>query len=141
MATTHELFDGNTPELLPSDTPRVDALIAKVMAEHPGVSRTAQAEYYEEVHQHLAPLARGLERETDKLRHLLSRLLEEESMHDRGDGNAPGHCHEVPGVWDRDNGKKAGKPCAWCALWAEAKATILTPNADVTGLAPTQGDK
>lgn len=66
--------------------------------------------------------------ENDKLRHLLSRLLEEESLHDRGDGNAPGHCHEVPGVWDSDNGKKAGKPCAWCALWAEAKATILTPN-------------
>ena len=79
MATMHELFDGSDPELLPSDTPRVDALIAKVMAEHPGVSRTAQAEYYEEVHQHLAPLARELERETDKLRHLLSRLLEEES--------------------------------------------------------------
>ena len=133
MATMHELFDGSDPELLPSDTPRVDALIAKVMAEHPGVSRTAQAEYYEEVHQHLAPLARELERETDKLRHLLSRLLEEESMYDRGDGNAPGHCHEVPGVWDRDNGKKAGKPCAWCALWAEAKATILTPNVELTG--------
>lgn len=47
MATMHELFDGSDPELLPSDTPRVDALIAKVMAEHPGVSRTAQAEYYD----------------------------------------------------------------------------------------------
>lgn len=67
--------------------------------------------------------------ENEKLRLLLRRLLEEESLHDRDDGNAPGHCHEVPGVWDSDNGKKAGKQCAWCALWAEAKATILTPNA------------
>lgn len=70
----------------------------------------------------------ALVQERDKLRHLLNRLLEEVGEHDRSDGNAPGHCHQVPGVWDSDNGKKAGKPCAWCALWAEAKATILTPN-------------
>lgn len=68
--------------------------------------------------------------ENERLRELLRRLLEEESLHDRGDGNAPGHCHQAPGVWDSDNGEKAGKPCAWCALWAEAKATILTPNSN-----------
>lgn len=37
---------------------------------------------------------------------------------DDGDGNAPGHGHEVPGVWDEDNGRElAGKPCEWCATW------------------------
>jgi hypothetical protein len=72
----------------------------------------------------------ALVQERDKLRRLLNRLLEEVGEHDRNDGNAPGHCHQVPGVWDSDNGKKAGKPCAWCALWAEAKATILPPNAE-----------
>jgi hypothetical protein len=32
-------------------------------------------------------------------------------------GNGPGHGHQIPGVWDDDNGALAGKPCAWCALW------------------------
>lgn len=36
-------------------------------------------------------------------------------------GNAPGHAHSVPGVWDSDNGALAGKKCAWCATWAKAK--------------------
>jgi len=36
-------------------------------------------------------------------------------------GNAPGHAHEIPGIWDSDNGKLAGKPCAWCAVWSKAK--------------------
>lgn len=35
-------------------------------------------------------------------------------------GNAPGHCHEVPGVWDTDNGELAGRECAWCKVWATA---------------------
>ncbi|MFA6204170.1 MAG: hypothetical protein WC710_13420 [Gallionella sp.] len=45
-----------------SDTPRVDAMIAKCMRRYPG------ARYYEEVHQELAPLARELEREAIRLR-------------------------------------------------------------------------
>lgn len=44
-------------------TPRVEAVIDDVMAKHPRISPASQAEYYEEVHQHLAPLARELERE------------------------------------------------------------------------------
>ena len=35
-------------------------------------------------------------------------------------GNAPGHSHEVPGVWDMDNGELAGIKCSWCELWREA---------------------
>lgn len=45
------------------DTPRVEAVIDKVIAEHPGLGDAARARYFEEVHQHLAPLARDLERE------------------------------------------------------------------------------
>lgn len=45
------------------NTQRVEAVIEKVMAEHPGVSTKAQAAYYEAVNQELAPLARNLERE------------------------------------------------------------------------------
>ena len=35
-------------------------------------------------------------------------------------GNAPGHSHKIPGVWDIDNGELAGKKCSWCELWQEA---------------------
>jgi hypothetical protein len=45
------------------DTPRVEACINEVMRRFPGGSASAQARYFEEVHQHLAPLARQLERE------------------------------------------------------------------------------
>ncbi|WP_208451569.1 hypothetical protein [Burkholderia gladioli] len=51
-----------------STSPRVDKLIADVMKRFPGESRSAQARYYEEVHQHLAPLARELEAEVAQLR-------------------------------------------------------------------------
>lgn len=37
-------------------------------------------------------------------------------------GNAPGHCHDIPGIWDRDNGDKAGKECGWCKVWNAAIA-------------------
>lgn len=50
------------------DTPRVEALIDRVMAMHPRHTAYGQARYYEEVHQHLAPLARDLERENAMLR-------------------------------------------------------------------------
>lgn len=45
---------------------------------------------------------------------------------DRGnqDGNAPGHGHEVPGIWDSDNGARAGKPCAWCLTWKKFTTII-----------------
>ena len=55
-------------------TPRVDTLIDRVMAEHPGHGKSAQAAYYEAVHQELAPLARDLERESALLRNDIARL-------------------------------------------------------------------
>lgn len=42
----------------------------------------------------------------------------------RGIENAPMHGHEVPGIWDSDNGAKAGTPCAWCATWNAARAAL-----------------
>ena len=39
-------------------------------------------------------------------------------------GNAPGHGHTIPGVWDSDNGELAGKPCAWCAVYNKAKELL-----------------
>jgi hypothetical protein len=49
---------------------RVEACIADVMERFPRDSK----EYYVEVHQHLAPLARQLERERDELRVDIERL-------------------------------------------------------------------
>lgn len=40
------------------------------------------------------------------------------TLHSRG--NAPGHGHSTPGVWDDDNGALAGKECAWCKAWSAA---------------------
>lgn len=38
--------------------------------------------------------------------------------------DAPGHCHDRPGIWDDDNGEKAGQPCEWCVQWNAARAAI-----------------
>ena len=41
-------------------------------------------------------------------------------------GNAPGHDHLIPGVWDKDvsNGAKGGTQCVWCEQWNEARAAL-----------------
>lgn len=34
------------------------------------------------------------------------------------DGNAPGHGHQVPGIWDVTNGPPdGGKACKLCTAW------------------------
>lgn len=45
-------------------------------------------------------------------------------LDDEREGNAPGHAHTIPGIWDYDNGAKAGKPCAWCLTWRKFTALI-----------------
>ena len=45
------------------------------------------------------------------------------------DGNAPGHAHQVAGIWDSDNGDLAGKPCAWCLAWNTARAMLAAAPA------------
>jgi hypothetical protein len=49
--------------------------------------------------------------------------------------NAPGHGHSRPGVWDDDNGSKAGKPCAWCSLWNEARSALAARATALSGSA------
>jgi hypothetical protein len=55
-----------------SRSPRVDALIERMMQKYPGFSASAQARYYEAVHQELAPLARDLEAENARLQSRLA---------------------------------------------------------------------
>lgn len=51
------------------------------------------------------------------LQHIFSEI-------DDGDG-APGHSHDVPGIWDSDNATGvAGTACEWCAQWEAARAAI-----------------
>lgn len=44
-------------------------------------------------------------------------------------GNAPGHCHDIPGIWDQGNGEKSGNECGWCKVWNAARAMSKEPKA------------
>lgn len=47
---------------------------------------------------------------------------------DRGEG-APGHLHDVAGIWDADNAPGvAGTKCEWCAQWDAARALHENPE-------------
>ncbi|AJX00898.1 hypothetical protein BM43_3025 [Burkholderia gladioli] len=86
-----------------STSPRVDKLITDVMKRFPGESRAAQARYYEEVHQHLAPLARELEAEVARLRvALYSTVPGERSARD--DGFFAGVCVALQVLTAHDQG-------------------------------------
>lgn len=63
----------------------------------------------------------AVRKQRDEVFSVFSILIDEMDKRHHSDGNAPGHAHEIPGVWDRDNGPMAGKPCAWCAVWNKAK--------------------
>lgn len=64
--------------------------------------------------------------ERAKWQPVVNAVLREMPRRDRNDGNAPGHAHAVPGIWDPDNGPLAGRECAWCKAWNTAKAVTLT---------------
>ena len=67
-------------------------------------------------------------------RELLEAVMRE-NPDDDNDGNAPGHCHSIPGIWDSDNGDKAGKQCVWCLVWGKARAAIAaSKQADVSDI-------
>lgn len=55
---------------------------------------------------------------------ILEAVMREMPRRGREDGNAPGHAHFIPGIWDKDNGELAGKECAWCKTWNMARAAI-----------------
>lgn len=62
-------------------------------------------------------------KDRNELRDVLQALIHE--MPAPGwDGNAPGHCHQVPGVWDNDNGKRSGTKCRLCDAYARAVAVV-----------------
>ncbi|MNJ28177.1 hypothetical protein D3C77_227060 [compost metagenome] len=63
-----------------------------------------------------------LKAENDALRSLVLSALEEGKGRPGTGGNAPGHCHGVPGVWDRGNGDRSGTACGWCKIWNAAQA-------------------
>jgi hypothetical protein len=64
----------------------------------------------------------GLIAEVERLREVMSCVVNEIPRYTHRAGNAPGHCHAIPGVWDRDNGDKAGTECGWCKVWNAAVA-------------------
>jgi hypothetical protein len=63
-------------------------------------------------------------------RHLLEAVVREfpRNMGRSSNGNAPGHCHSRPGIWDDDNGALSGKPCAWCIAWNGATQALTAPS-------------
>lgn len=63
-------------------------------------------------------------RQTARLQDMLRALVEQMAQGEAPNGDAPGHFHDRAGIWDSDNGELAGKPCAWCRLWKEARALI-----------------
>ncbi len=61
------------------------------------------------------------ERRVAELENLLGAWYAEESRYGAR-LQAPDHHHQVPGIWDSDNGPIAGKPCAKCALWQQIRS-------------------
>src|SRR5574343_489196 len=61
-----------------------------------------------------------LKRQRDELFSVISAIAEEVPHRHWSRGNAPGHGHDVAGIWDDDNGALAGKECGWCKAWRSA---------------------
>lgn len=61
----------------------------------------------------------------ERVREAVKPVLEHYEERTDGD-NAPGHGHLNDGVWDLTGNpvEIAGKPCLWCAQWAEFRAAI-----------------
>jgi hypothetical protein len=60
--------------------------------------------------------------EREKWGPVLQAVIREIPRRGQDDGNAPGHAHAAPGIWDSDNGPLSGTECAWCKAWSTAKA-------------------
>lgn len=63
-----------------------------------------------------------LRAENEALRSVMACVVSEIPNHNSRNGNASGHCHAIPGVWDQGNGAKSGTECAWCKVWNAATA-------------------
>lgn len=69
-----------------------------------------------------------LQKDAARYQSLLEAVLREIPHRKGNRGNAPGHAHSVPGIWDEDNGALAGKECAWCKVWSEAVSAMQEEN-------------
>lgn len=70
-----------------------------------------------------------------ELREILQGLIAIADKKLNGRAGSPNHRHDIPGVWDSDNGELAGKPCAECAIYDAARALLSAPSpAGVDGL-------
>ena len=68
------------------------------------------------------PEVTELQQRHDELLAVMSAIVAEvpRRSHHAFNGNAPGHAHRVPGIWDSDNGELSGKECGWCKAWHAA---------------------
>ncbi len=66
----------------------------------------------------------ALRKDAERYRDIVAAVVREHPHRKPSGGNAPGHGHLVPGVWDSDNGALAGTECAWCKTWNEAIAAL-----------------
>ena len=110
-----------------------DAEIAQLKAERDAlaeqlrISRQSERESWR-YKEDLTAERDALLKDAEHWRVIVTRLLGEVPGKDRGDGNAPGHSHHIPGVWDSHNGEKSGEPCEWCAAWNEAKEAMASSS-------------
>lgn len=109
-----------------SETTRPEGIIPEEQPFDITAERSKLLEKLKRAHSDEAEIGR-LRAENDRLSRLLRNLVQQLDARNKGHVDAPGHRHEIPGIWDSDNGELAGKSCAWCALWKEAKATVATP--------------
>ena len=81
-------------------------------------------EFMSEVPKEVESAAGKLRKDAERYQSLLESVWREIPHREGRRGNAPGHGHSVPGVWDCDNGALAGKKCAWCKVWNEAVSAM-----------------
>lgn len=71
--------------------------------------------------------ATEVERWIEEDREIMAAVVRE--LGEGNDGNAPGHAHSRPGIWDWDNGERAGKPCSWCLCWGKFTKLVAIDQA------------
>ena len=69
-------------------------------------------------------VAEAVAAERERWRPVLDAVVRELACKGEHRGNAPGHAHSIPGVWDSDNGPIAGTPCSWCTAWKIARELL-----------------
>ena len=89
---------------------------------------SSQGTYYADIdHKGIRrAFADGWRRGSNTFRDLLKEIFRHYEADRLPAGNAPGHQHIVPGIWDDDNGKLSGQPCEWCATWTRVTDALRT---------------